>query len=267
MVPTDAGQRFFESCMRVESELQSALASVSAMNAPLIIGLTNAAMLLFGEELLRSARNAGLVDSIKIVERSSAELDHMLGSQTADICISYSGTEVPGAFKIAMFRENLQYVTATDQNLRQSVDFSEVLSRPIILQQKDDAVRRLVEEYAEAMHAEIVIAAEVSSIGLTRKVVAQGPHGTILSASSVLEDVMEGKLCMTAIVNPHIARTIFLSIRSRIRNAPTIVPVLSLIAAVAADQSANQLRHLEPLLPESDVLQSLLDAQEPETRG
>jgi len=266
MVPTEIGQRFFESCLKVEAEYQSALASVTenkTPSAPVIVGLTNAAMLLFGENLLHRARHAGLIDRIKVIERNSLELDHELEAQAVDICISYSGANVPGAFKIPMFRENLQYVTSADQNLGATVDLSTVLSQPIILQQKDDAVRRLVEDYAVAIEREIIVATEVSSIGLTRKVVAQGPHGTILSASSVLEDVKDGKLRMSAIANPRIVRTIFLSMRSRVRHASTSGRVLSLIAGMAADQGSTQLRHLEPLLPEGDALWSLLDAQNP----
>ncbi len=263
MAPTASGKAFFEHCLKVEAEFQAALASVSRRDkqtAPLVVGLTNAAMLLFGEKLMRTARQSGLIEQVKIVERNSLELDHMLEGQAVDICISYSGADVPGAFKIPMFRENLQYVAPADRKLGKTIDFSKVLSQPIILQQKDDAVRRLVEDYAAAMDVGITIAAEVSSIGLTRKVVAQGPHGTILSASSVLEDVQAGKLVMAAIANPKIVRTIFLSVRTRIRHSSSGHPVLSLIAAAASDQQANETRHLDSLLPESNALWRLLDA-------
>lgn len=261
MRPTESGEVFYAKCRKVEEAFSDAVRAVQTRQVDRIqihIGLTNAMTLIFGERIFRLAKNFAPHLNIQIIEKSSAELDLLIRQKKIEMSISYSGDNLDDAVKLPMFRENLQYVGPTDRTIASPVGLAVALNEPVVLRKRGDTVRELVEGHASAIGREVKIAAEVESLNLTKKIVSQGPHGTILSASSVLEEVREGKLSMSPIVNPPIVRTIYLCLRSDLEHTMQRGQILSVIFSIAADTQSNNLHHLERLLPPRAMLSDVL---------
>lgn len=258
MLPTRNGRVFFQHCLRIEAEVDLALEEVArsdrAQRASVLVGLTGATSLLFGEGIMRLTEAREPEVEIRLIERSSDEFDAMLADQTIEMCFSYSGEPVPGAVKIPLFHENLQFVVSARRRIGGTIAFAEVLGEPLVMQGRNDTVRELVNDYAARANIPLKIAREVGSIALTKRLVNDSDYGTVLSASSVVDEVRTGKLKSSAIVAPRIARTIYFAFRPvALKDARSRQAVCQILSSLD-DPDAHQTNHLSLVFRDHDAL-------------
>ncbi|MFO1220798.1 MAG: LysR substrate-binding domain-containing protein [Burkholderiaceae bacterium] len=151
---------------------------------------------------------------LTIVEGLSAHIVEWIASGRADIGLLYSPDAQPALEITPLLSERLCLVQAVAQRRRpsrQSVALKELPNYPLILPERHQAIRRLLETQAVRSGVKLHIAWEVSSIPAIIDLVCAGTGCAVLNASAVAASGRQRELTVRPIVEPELVSVLCLA--------------------------------------------------------
>ncbi|MEP9375348.1 LysR family transcriptional regulator [Aquabacter sp. CN5-332] len=204
---------------RVE-EIESLLAQIKAeakrgdlaLRGTVTLGLPPAAGLLIGPPLAAFFAETHADVVLKLREGISSLIHEWLSEKRIDVGLVYNVVPMDGLHVIPLLREPMVLVGPPGDVLRMS-DTEELRLRhiaklPLIMPSLPHNNRRMIERAAARHEVRLNIRTEVDSVALTKAMVRAGHGYTILTYSSVHEEVARGDLTMHTIDHPPIIATL-----------------------------------------------------------
>lgn len=218
--PTEAGQRLYARALEILELVERARSEVSLAGCGerenIVLGLTNGTTALIGTQLIRDADAALPKMQVSLVEEMSSVLVDALDRGEIDIALAYDVPEKPGLLRVPLIEEEVVFVHAsTDRDDSRPIAFSSVLSMPLVLPNERDVIRARLQAIANELALPLRIGYEVSSIGMLKRLVADGGSASVMPYASVLDDVEAGLLRYRRIVDPTPKRVLYLARSNR----------------------------------------------------
>lgn len=213
--PTEAGQRLYVRALEILELVERTRSELSLADGGerenIVLGLTNGTTALIGKQLIRDADAVLPKMQISLVEEMSSVLVDALDRGEVDIALAYDVPDKPGFLRVPLIEEEVVFVhSATDINDPRPITFSSVLSMPLVLPNERDVIRARLQAIANEIALPLRIGYEVSSIGMLKRLVADGGSASVMPYASVLDDVKVGLLRYRRIVDPTPKRILYL---------------------------------------------------------
>lgn len=151
---------------------------------------------------------------LTIVEGLSAHIVEWIAGGRADIGLLYSPDPQPALEITPLLTERLclvQAVAPGKRRSRQPVPLKELPAHPLILPERHQAIRRLLETQAVRSGVKLHVAWEVSSIPAIIDLVCAGTGCAVLNASAVAASGRERELAVRPIVEPELTSVLCLA--------------------------------------------------------
>ncbi len=213
--PTEAGQRLYARALEILELVERTRSEVSLSGGGerenIVLGLTNGTTALIGTQLIRDADAALPKMQVSLVEEMSNVLVDALDRGEVDIALAYDVPEKPGLLRIPLIEEEVVFVhAATDKDDPRPISFSSVLAMPLVLPNERDVIRARLQGIANELALPLRIGYEVSSIGMLKRLVADGGSASVMPYASVLDNVDAGIRGYRRIVEPTPTRILYL---------------------------------------------------------
>jgi LysR family nitrogen assimilation transcriptional regulator len=214
---TDAGRRLFEHGVQILQRVSQAREDLGAqrdaavghvtIGLPPSIGrrLTLPLIECFREHLPRAR--------LTIVEGLSANIAEWLTSGRADLGLLYNPDAQPALEITPLLRERLCLVEAarTRKGGKAGVPLRELGSYPLILPERHQSIRRLLQTQANLAGVKLHVAWEVSSVSAIIDLVCARVGYAVLNASAVDASGRGSELAVRPIVDPELVSVLFLA--------------------------------------------------------
>ncbi|MDM0115824.1 LysR substrate-binding domain-containing protein [Variovorax sp. J22R133] len=213
MALTEAGRTFLEHARVVLADVERARLSVRDASAvprgDVAIGLPTTISLLVSVPLLRACRERLPQVRLKVVEAYSGFLSEWLRGGRLDLAILFGDATEPALAKRALLEERLALVThANGPRTAARISLARLAAHPMILPGREHGLRRIIDQACMAASVELDVIAEIDSLPSVKKAVEAGIGSTILSLSSVAEEVAAGKLRASVISDEGMTRRV-----------------------------------------------------------
>lgn len=213
--PTEAGERLYTRALEILELVERTRSEVSLSGGDerenIVLGLTNGTTALIGAQLIRDADAALPKLQISLVEEMSSVLTDALDRGEVDIALAYDVPEKPGLLRVPLIEEEVVFVhTSADAEDLRPITFSSVLAMPLVLPNERDVIRARLQTIANELALPLRIGYEVSSIGMLKRLVADGGSASVMPYASVLDNVQAGLLRYRRIVDPTPKRILYL---------------------------------------------------------
>ncbi|HLU03456.1 MAG TPA: LysR family transcriptional regulator [Advenella sp.] len=152
--------------------------------------------------------------SLCYMEGNVGQIEAWLADGRADIGIMYRYADVlpEHEFELAAVDSYLVGSAADPLTARAEVQFSELRDLSFVLPGAPNELRSTMESLARDIGFSIPVSMETNSLTLMKLMVAQKGLHTTLPIHSVLEDIADGRLQASRIVNPPIKRVVSMAI-------------------------------------------------------
>jgi LysR family transcriptional regulator, nitrogen assimilation regulatory protein len=238
---TEAGQRLHARArailLSVEEARQEAIGAAGAGLEAVKLGLTPSLMQVIGPGLaLRMAESAPDV-ALSLSEEMSHLLVDTLKRGELDMILAYEVPAEGASWRRALYREDLVFVSAGEGGLEAPICFSAVVEAVLVLPERRDSVRALLDRTAADLGVELRVAHEIRSVSGMKSLVQRGVACGVLPFGTVMSDVKAGLLTCRPIVSPSLRRTLYLAGSRRaaeLRSAPRIDAVIDEVMATLA---------------------------------
>ncbi|SCW39296.1 LysR family transcriptional regulator, nitrogen assimilation regulatory protein [Sphingobium faniae] len=172
--------------------------------------------------------------------RTSSLLEGLLASHF-DIVVTAQTGESNRVEAELLAQENLHLVAAAPSDLGETVDFHQLFGLPLIISSQINAQRSAMALIARRMEGALDVVLESTSLPTTKKLIAQGGRYAIMTWSAVVDEVARGTLVASRIVEPHLARPLYLcQLRDR-RYSTAVQTVAAELRAVAEGLVENDI--------------------------
>jgi LysR family nitrogen assimilation transcriptional regulator len=212
--PTPAGKTLFERARQilalVDETRAEMLALSGAMSETIRLGITPSIMNLIGYELLVEARQALPQVFISLTEELGFALIDALKRGELDLALAYEVEDEPSLNARPVFEEELLFVTALSDVPPGPIAFADALAYPLTIPCERDMIRRLLEAAAQRLGLKVKIAFEVNSPLAIKTMLLRERASTIVPYGAVADEIAAGRLHGRRIVDPVIARRLFL---------------------------------------------------------
>lgn len=152
---------------------------------------------------------------IRIRELMSSDIPDLLRSDSIDFALSYAIPSGRGIQSTGVFSEDLFLVgtrrAATKifgRTVKSEVHFADLKRVPLYLSARSNGFRESLEGNARRCRIKLQVAAEVDSVAIRKYIALSGAGFTILSGSSICDEILRGSLFAARITHPHIRRKI-----------------------------------------------------------
>jgi LysR family nitrogen assimilation transcriptional regulator len=237
--PTAAGEKLFQRAVQILDLVEIARRETRGdVGETVRFGLTPSLMQIIGPELLLQVSERARQLAFSMSEEMSHILVDSLHRAELDLILAYEVPDAPAFWKRALYQEDLVLVTAAGNAGDAPITFAEAMAGPLILPERRDGVRALVEKTAAEHALAIRLAHEIRSIPGIKTMIARGSAAGILPYGTVLAEVSAGILYARPIVAPVLRRTLYLA-GSRKAGQFTSLPIIrDLISASMRTLSA-----------------------------
>ncbi|MCR4524180.1 LysR family transcriptional regulator [Bosea sp. 47.2.35] len=216
VLPTDAGKVFLDWVRRTldsRRDIKGALAMFRDNTVPrtVTVGLTPSLTLLMGAELIQAVARSPLNVTLRLTEGLSHVMVASLPTGRIDLAFAFK-PEAGGAFRCTpLLKDSLFLVRSPSEagRLAKTISLREALSDRFAMPDRDDVVRRMVEDSASAEGLSLNVAYEVQSLIAIKQLVSRGLASAILPLGSVHEDVAAGRLTALRILDASLERTLY----------------------------------------------------------
>jgi LysR family nitrogen assimilation transcriptional regulator len=216
VLPTDAGRVFLDWVRRTldgRRDIKGALAAFRDDTAPRIVtvGLTPSLTLLMGADLVQAVARSPLNVSLRLTEGLSHVMVASLPAGKIDLAFAFK-PETGGSYRCSpLLSDSLFLVRAPSDDGRseRTVSLREALSDRFAMPDREDVVRRMVEDSASAEGLTLEVAYEVHSLTAIKQLVSRGLASAILPLGSVYDDVASGRLTASRIMDASLQRTLY----------------------------------------------------------
>lgn len=216
VVPTDAGRTFLDWARRTlegRRDIRVALAAFRESAAPrtVTVGLTPSLTLLVGADLVEAIASSPLKVDLKLAEGLSHVMLASLPTGKIDLTFAFKPDDGGSHRCSPLLRDSLFLVRAPSAGIRldKTVSLRDALSHRFAMPDRDDVVRRMVENSALSEGLALEVAYEVQSLTAIKQLVSRGLASAILPLGSVYEDVAAGKLAAARITDASLERTLY----------------------------------------------------------
>lgn len=216
---TDTGQ-FLKDALEVplaeiETALRSARSYSTQIKASLTIGMPPAVAALFGARLVAGLREALPNIALRIVEADSSQLAHDLSRRRIDTAVLVSVVPEQRVSRAQVLTEPLLLVGRPEALAPEgaSVALHRLQHLPLVLPPAPSGFRITLDRAAEAGGIKIAPTIEVSSIELTKQLVARGEAFTILPERAFREEARSGALAALPILEPQLTQPVLWAVR------------------------------------------------------
>jgi DNA-binding transcriptional LysR family regulator len=151
---------------------------------------------------------------LHFIEGFSGYLDEQLLSGRLDLAIinRYGPSPDRGEDVLGYVETYLVGSGADSCSGEETIAFKQLARLPLVLPGAPNGLRSILDQYARQRGVSLNIALEVDTLSAMKDVALSGAAFTILPLLAVSQEVAEGRLTASKIVNPGIRRTIALSI-------------------------------------------------------
>ncbi|MCP4561865.1 MAG: LysR family transcriptional regulator [Bosea sp.] len=216
VAPTDAGRIFLDWTRRTldgRREIRSALAVFrdNAVRRTVTVGLTPSMTMLMGADLIQAIARSPLNVNLQLAEGLSHVMVAGLPNGKVDLAFAFK-PEISGSYRCSpLLKDSLFLIRAPSDATRseKSVSLRDALSGRFAMPDRDDVVRRMVEDSASAAGLSLNVAYEVHSLTAIKQLVSRGLASAILPLGSVYEDVAAERLTASRIPDAALERTLY----------------------------------------------------------
>ncbi len=249
VAPTEAGSVLLKHANAILKQIELARQEVTDLSGPprgtIVLGITPTASALLAAPLLRACCDRYPDISLNVVEGLSEEIMRRLDGNSLDMGFTYNPGAVAGIATEPLLVEDLYVVAPASEKLGDTVPFSEVCRKRLILPSRGFGLRDWVEGAAAEKGIEPDIAFEIDSVSTTRELVEAGLGWAVLPYGAVRQAVAAARLSAARISRPRLSRTMHIGYASAHADSNASRAVRSLIDLVISDciaSSAGRLR-------------------------
>ena len=215
VTPTRAGALLHERAQKILADVETMRADVEALAsaAPDVValGAPPTVMTLIGPQLMLDAREALLGAQFSLVEERSVFLLEALERGELTLAFVWNAPEKPSLERTPLFEEEMLLLTAPqDAPSADPVTFAQALRHDLAIAGERGMIRSLVQAEARRLALPLKLAFEVHSLRAMKALVARGGVATIAPRSLCIEELADGSLVARRIVEPCIARALWL---------------------------------------------------------
>jgi LysR family nitrogen assimilation transcriptional regulator len=214
---TDAGRRLFEHGVQILQRVSQAREDLGAQRDAAVghvtIGLPPSIGRRLTLPLIESFREHLPRARLTIVEGLSANIAEWLTSGRADLGLLYNPDAQPALEITPLLRERLCLVEAARARKggKGGVPLRELGSYPLILPERHQSIRRLLQTQANLAGVKLHVAWEVSSVPAIIDLVCARVGYAVLNASAVDASGRGSELAVRPIVDPELVSVLFLA--------------------------------------------------------
>jgi len=238
--PTAQGRRFYQHALALLDLLGRAVESVRQLDGEpsgiVKLGMPESVSVTLGLPLLEAVRRELTQVGLQLVEEPSSDLKERLHDGRIDLAILID-TQLDGLAARALIDERLHLVSSRrDRAPAAVVTLADALAHPLVLPDRRDGLRRVIEKAARAAKRPIAnLVSEVGSLTVIKNAVAQGVARSILPLSCVADEVERGVLRASPITAPDLTCTVSLYTRKDELLDQAAASVVDLALATAKD--------------------------------
>lgn len=233
--PTRAGQILYERVCEVLRLIEETGRQVTAAGRlereGIVLGLTNGFANIVGREMVQRARSELPGVNLSLVEERSSVLIDGLEKLEIDIALAYEVHQRPGLLRIPLVEEQTLFVCAPDAlasstrkrrdgarssgsdvtgPLLPTMEFSDLANHALVMPGPRDGVRQQVLATAKRLALPLDVILDVSSVSMMKNMVASGDAAAVMPYGNVIDEIARGRIVGRRIVNPPLARTLYL---------------------------------------------------------
>jgi LysR family nitrogen assimilation transcriptional regulator len=215
---TDAGRRLFEHGVQILQQVAQAREDLNterdAAVGHVTIGLPPSIGRRLTLPLIERFRQQLPRARLTIVEGLSASIAEWIGSGRADLGLVYNPDAQPALELTPLLRERLCLVEPAAARRRgepKPLPLREVGAYPLVLPERHQSIRRLLQTQAAAVGVKLNIAWEVSSVPAIIDLVCARVGYAVLNASAVAASGRGSELAVRPIIEPELISVLFLA--------------------------------------------------------
>jgi LysR family transcriptional regulator, nitrogen assimilation regulatory protein len=215
---TEAGKTFLTEAEKVLLTVDQATAAVSPYRDALVgefeLGVTpTSARLLLPDLLSICAAETKLKLSVR--EGLSDQLFKELSAGSLDMALCYYLQCAKTIEAVPLYSEDLFLIGAPDLVLEHGldIDFSELANYPLVLGDRFQTIRQMVEKTAFTKQVHLDIGPEMTSANVKRELIVRHRRAAIVPYGAYLDEIRNGQVRARRIVNPTLTRNLHFSFR------------------------------------------------------
>jgi LysR family nitrogen assimilation transcriptional regulator len=204
-------------------------------------------MLALGPEIAVQTREQLPQVFLSVAEEMSHVLVDLLARDALDLALAYEAPDVPHLTRVPLQQEDLVLVTLPGPLAGKPITLAEALEERLVLAERRDVVREVVERAVHESGLEMTLAYEVRSIAAFKSLILRGEATSIMPYASVIQEERQGLLQVRPIVEPTLRRTLYLVApqrRAPLRHEDQLVLIIRNALAVFAKQLGAQVHPL-----------------------
>lgn len=199
MALTPEGRTFAEHAKVVLTDADRAKASVrSAATDPqgqVVLGLPTTVALAATVPIVQACRERYPRIQLQVIEAYSGFLREWLQMGRLDLALLFGDESDPDLLKRVLLEEPLALVAPPGAaSLPRTLRLRHLQKMELVLPGREHGLRRIIDEACAQQGIALQVVAEIDSLTSVKKAVAAGVGHTILSQSSVMEEVASGQL-------------------------------------------------------------------------
>jgi LysR family nitrogen assimilation transcriptional regulator len=244
--PTEAGELLCAEARDILGRITETARRVRDMSGSprgrLAIGMVPSAGFVLSGKLVKRMAEALPEIAINLVEEVSQVLMEWVEEDRLDLCLAYKMRDSTALAFEPLLVEEIYFVTSPGAAGARPgpISLSEVASYPLVMPGVPHGLRQLVEDEAGPRKLALDIRFEMQSVAAARELVEQGIASTLLPLGAVRREVRDGRLVARRIVEPRIARTLYLVTAARRPPSRAVDAVCSILRSLIAEELAQE---------------------------
>jgi LysR family nitrogen assimilation transcriptional regulator len=199
MALSPAGRIFLEHAKVVLTDADLAKEAVrhtaSVPQGQVVLGLPTTVALAATVPIVQVCRERYPGIQLKVIEAYSGFLREWLQMGRLDLALLFGDEPDPDLLKRILLEERLSLVAAPNHApLAKTIRLRQMVGMELVLPGKEHGLRKIIDDVCLQQGIHLNVVAEIDSLTSVKKAVANGIGSTILSQSSVIEEVQSGHL-------------------------------------------------------------------------
>ena len=199
MLLTAEGRHFQEHAKVILTDVdrakEAARLSVSAPQGQVVLGLPTTVALAATVPIVQACKQRYPLIRLQVIEAYSGYLREWLQMGRLDLALLFGDEADPDLLKRVLLQERLALVAPPHTRQRHSKLRLKALSAmELVLPTQGHGLRKIIDDACAQQGIALNVVAEIDSLTSVKKAVAAGVGHTILSQSSVIEEVRQGQL-------------------------------------------------------------------------
>jgi LysR family nitrogen assimilation transcriptional regulator len=183
--------------------------SASEPRGQVVLGLPNTVALAATVPIVQACREHYPGIQLKVIEAYSGFLREWLQMGRLDLALLFGDEADPDLFKRVLLEESLALVAAPSHSpLPKTIRLRQMAGMELVLPGKEHGLRKIIDEVCLQQGIHLNVVAEIDSLTSVKKSVANSIGSTILSQSSVIEEVKSGHLRASTISDSAMKRRV-----------------------------------------------------------